>query len=154
MASIMMVAFKKKPSDRRSNQFMQLYSRYGPRSSGWSSCCLFKLVMEQTYSFTKNRVGQFQSPLLSHDHHHRHHHRHHNHHHNRHHHHHHYHRPQQHHHCHHHRQCHRQQGVQDATTATATRTSKSNWLRLAKQQLCTCITLFCKFVCGRSTTTT
>ena len=31
--------------------------------------------------------------------------------------------------------------------ATATRTSQSNWLRLAKQQLCTCITLFCTFLC-------
>ena len=30
-------------------------------------------------------------------------------------------------------------------TAMATRTSKSNWLRLAKQQLCTCITLFVNF---------
>ena len=28
------------------------------------------------------------------------------------------------------------------TTATATRTAKSNWFRQIKQQLCTCITLF------------
>ena len=34
-----------------------------------------------------------------------------------------------------------------ATTATTTRTSKSNSLRLAKQQFCTCITLFCTFLC-------
>ena len=31
---------------------------------------------------------------------------------------------------------------------------KSNWFRLAKQQLCTCITLFCTFLCRRCTTTT
>ena len=30
--------------------------------------------------------------------------------------------------------------------ATATRTSQSNWLILAKQQLCTCIMLFCTFL--------
>ena len=28
----------------------------------------------------------------------------------------------------------------------ATRKQKSNWFRLAKQQLCTCITLFCTFL--------
>ena len=31
---------------------------------------------------------------------------------------------------------------------------KSTWLRLTKQQLCTCITLFCTFLCRRCTTTT
>ena len=31
---------------------------------------------------------------------------------------------------------------------------KSKWLILAKQQLCTCITLFCTFLCRRCTTTT
>ena len=31
---------------------------------------------------------------------------------------------------------------------------KSNRLRLAKQQLCTCITLFCTFLCRHCTTTT
>ena len=31
---------------------------------------------------------------------------------------------------------------------------KSNWFRLAKQQLCTCITLFCTFLCRHCTTTT
>ena len=31
---------------------------------------------------------------------------------------------------------------------------KSNRLRQAKQQLCTCITLFCTFLCRRCTTTT
>ena len=31
---------------------------------------------------------------------------------------------------------------------------KSNRFRLAKQQLCTCITLFCTFLCRRCTTTT
>ena len=31
---------------------------------------------------------------------------------------------------------------------------KSNWFRLAKQQLCTCITPFCTFLCRRCTTTT
>ena len=30
---------------------------------------------------------------------------------------------------------------------------KSNWFRLAKQQLCTCITLFCTFLCRRCTST-
>ena len=33
-------------------------------------------------------------------------------------------------------------GPYETTTAKATESSKSNWLRLAKQQLCTCITLF------------
>ena len=37
------------------------------------------------------------------------------------------------------------QGALATTTATATRTSKSNRFILAKQQLCTCITLFCTF---------
>ena len=31
---------------------------------------------------------------------------------------------------------------------------KGNWFRLAKQQLCTCIMLFCTFLCRRCTTTT
>ena len=31
---------------------------------------------------------------------------------------------------------------------------KSNWFRFAKQQLCTCITLFCTFLCRHCTTTT
>ena len=31
---------------------------------------------------------------------------------------------------------------------------KSNWFRLAKQQLCTCITLFSTFLCRQCTTTT
>ena len=31
---------------------------------------------------------------------------------------------------------------------------KSTWFRLVKQQLCTCITLFCTFLCRRCTTTT
>ena len=31
---------------------------------------------------------------------------------------------------------------------------KSNWFRLAKQQFCTCVTLFCSFPCLRCTTTT
>ena len=31
---------------------------------------------------------------------------------------------------------------------------KSNWFRLAKQQLCTCIMLFCTFLCRQCTTTT
>ena len=31
---------------------------------------------------------------------------------------------------------------------------KSNWFRFAKQQLCTCITLFCIFLCRHCTTTT
>ena len=31
---------------------------------------------------------------------------------------------------------------------------KSNRFRMAKQQLCTCITLFCKFLCCQCTTTT
>ena len=36
-------------------------------------------------------------------------------------------------------------------TATATKTAKSNRFRLAKQQFCTCITLFCTFLCHRCT---
>ena len=36
----------------------------------------------------------------------------------------------------------------------ATRTVKSNRFRLAKQQLCTCITLFCTFLCRHCTTAT
>ena len=39
-------------------------------------------------------------------------------------------------------------------TATATRTAKKLQVLLAKQQLCTCITLFCTFLCRRCTTTT
>ena len=31
---------------------------------------------------------------------------------------------------------------------------KSSWFRLTKQQLCTCITLFCTFLCRRCTPTT
>ena len=31
---------------------------------------------------------------------------------------------------------------------------KSNWFRMAKQQLCTCIMLFCTFLCRQCTTTT
>ena len=31
---------------------------------------------------------------------------------------------------------------------------KRNWFRLAKQQLCTCVTLFCTFLCRQCTTTT
>ena len=31
---------------------------------------------------------------------------------------------------------------------------KSTWFRLVKQQLCTCITLLCTFLCSRCTTTT
>ena len=31
---------------------------------------------------------------------------------------------------------------------------QSNWFKLVKQQLCTCITLFCTFLCRRCTTTT
>ena len=34
------------------------------------------------------------------------------------------------------------------------RQKKNSWLRLAKQQLCTCITLFCTFLCRHCTTTT
>ena len=37
---------------------------------------------------------------------------------------------------------------------TATRTAKNNKLRLAKHQHCTCIRLFCTFLCRRYTTTT
>ena len=33
------------------------------------------------------------------------------------------------------------------TMATATRTGKNNVFRLAKQQLCSCIMLFCTFIC-------
>ena len=44
-------------------------------------------------------------------------------------------------------------GPYETTTAKATESSKSNWLRLAKQQLCTCITLFCTFLCRPCTTT-
>ena len=38
-------------------------------------------------------------------------------------------------------------------TTTATRTSKNNRFYWAKQQLCTCITLFCTFLCLHCTTT-
>ena len=40
------------------------------------------------------------------------------------------------------------------TTVTATRTAKWKRFGLAKQQLCTCITLFCTFLSRRCTTTT
>ena len=36
-------------------------------------------------------------------------------------------------------------------TATATKTAQSSRFRLAKQQFCTCITLFCTFRCHRCT---
>ena len=39
-------------------------------------------------------------------------------------------------------------------TATATRTSKKQYVYYAKQQLCTCITLFCTFLYRPCTTTT
>ena len=39
------------------------------------------------------------------------------------------------------------------TTATAARTSQKQKVWLAKQQLCTCITFFCTFLCGHCTTT-
>ena len=45
-----------------------------------------------------------------------------------------------------------QKGVQATTTATATRTAKSNKFILVKQQLCTCIALFCTFFSHRCTT--
>ena len=45
-------------------------------------------------------------------------------------------------------------GNLSTTTATATRTAKSNRFRLAKQKHWTCITLFCTFLCCRCTTTT
>ena len=41
-----------------------------------------------------------------------------------------------------------------STTVMATRTAKCKRFRLAKQQLCTCITLFCTFLSRRCTTTT
>ena len=41
-----------------------------------------------------------------------------------------------------------------STTVMATRTAKWKRFRLAKQQLCTCITLFCAFLSRRCTTTT
>ena len=41
-----------------------------------------------------------------------------------------------------------------STTVMATRTAKWKRFRLAKQQLCTCITLFCTFLSSRCTTTT
>ena len=41
-----------------------------------------------------------------------------------------------------------------STTVMATRTAKWKRFRLAKQQLCTCITLFCTFLSRRCTTTT
>ena len=40
------------------------------------------------------------------------------------------------------------------TTATTTRTAKSNRFIYAKQQLCTCITIFCTFLSRRCTTAT
>ena len=39
-------------------------------------------------------------------------------------------------------------------TATSRRTAKNNRFRLTKQQHCTCITLFCTFLCRHYTTTT
>ena len=51
----------------------------------------------------------------------------------------------------------RMDGVQvhrASTTVMATRTAKWKRFRLAKQQLCTCITLFCTFLSRRCTTTT
>ena len=39
-------------------------------------------------------------------------------------------------------------------TATSRRTAKNNMFRLTKQQHCTCITLFCTFLCRHCTTTT
>ena len=47
-----------------------------------------------------------------------------------------------------------QWGAYATTTVTATRTAKSNRFRQANQQLCTCVTLFCTFLCRRCTTTT
>ena len=47
-----------------------------------------------------------------------------------------------------------QKGAQVTTTATATRTAKSNKFILVKQQLCTCITLFCTCFSRRCTTAT
>ena len=41
-----------------------------------------------------------------------------------------------------------------STTVMATRTAKWKRFRLAKQQLCTCITLFCTFLSRRCTPTT
>ena len=41
--------------------------------------------------------------------------------------------------------------VTATATATATKTAKSNRFRLAKQQFCTCIPLFCTFLCHRCT---
>ena len=40
------------------------------------------------------------------------------------------------------------------TTATSTRTAKRNRFILAKQQLCTCLTLFCTFLCRHCAATT
>ena len=44
----------------------------------------------------------------------------------------------------------------DTTTATTRRTSKKQLVEHSqtKKQLCTCITLFCTFVCRHCTTTT
>ena len=39
-------------------------------------------------------------------------------------------------------------------TATSRRTAKNNRFRLTKEQHCTCITLFCTFLCRHCTTTT
>ena len=39
------------------------------------------------------------------------------------------------------------------TTATSTRTAKRNRFWLAKRQLCTCLTLFCTFLCHHCATT-
>ena len=44
--------------------------------------------------------------------------------------------------------------ISPLNTRIATRTSKKQWVEWAKQQLCTCSTLFCKFLCRHCTTTT
>ena len=48
----------------------------------------------------------------------------------------------------------RQRAALTTTTATATRTSKKQYVDDAKQQLCTCITLFCTFLYRPCKTTT
>ena len=49
---------------------------------------------------------------------------------------------------------HRVDCLKATTTATSTRTAKSNRFRLAKQQLCTCITLFYTLLCRHYMTAT
>ena len=44
--------------------------------------------------------------------------------------------------------------IMATATPTATRTAKSNRFRFAKQQLCTCITLFYTFLCRHCASTT